>query len=49
MTSSAYAPPTAAGGPIADPTGGYDALTATGLAVELRPYAASDAPAVRSM
>jgi acyl-CoA synthetase (NDP forming)/RimJ/RimL family protein N-acetyltransferase len=49
VTSSAYAPPLAASRPTAQPTVGYDALSSTGLAVELRPYAEGDAPAVRTL
>jgi acyl-CoA synthetase (NDP forming)/L-amino acid N-acyltransferase YncA len=49
VTRSAYAPPTTASRLTAEPAGGYDALSATGLAVELRPYAEGDASAVRTL
>ena len=41
--------PSTAGRPTVEPPTGYDALTATGLAVELRPYVASDAPEVGAL
>ncbi len=49
VSSSTVDRPSTASRPPARPAGAYDALTASGLAVELRPYVDTDAPAVRAL
>ena len=49
MSSSTVDRPSTVSHPPARPASAYDALTASGLAVELRPYVDTDAPAVRAL